>query len=77
MAGEIDTRSSRRPDRRSGGGLRPRHVLGVAVAAVVGILVAYLALGFIAGIVWGLVKAVVLIGVVGGILWLLVRRRRH
>lgn len=69
-------RSPRRPARRSGG-VRPRHVLGVTLAAAVGILVAFWALSFIAGVVWMLVKAAVVVAVVGGVLWLLVRRRRR
>ena len=52
-------------------------MLGVAVASVVGVLVAFWALSFVAGVVWGLVKAVIVIGVVGGIVWLFARRRHR
>lgn len=53
------------------------HALGVAVAAVVGVVVAFWALSFIAGILWGVVKAVIVVGIVGGLVWLFARRRRR
>lgn len=59
------------------GGLRPLHTLTVVAVGVVGVLVAFWALSFVAGIVWGLVKVVVILAVVGGLVWLLAGRRRH
>jgi hypothetical protein len=77
MARDVDRWNSSAPEKRRGGGLRPMHVLGVAIAAVVGIVVAFWALSFVAGIVWGLVKAVIIVGIVGGLVWLFARRRRR
>lgn len=77
MNGEIDSRVPGTPQRHRRGGLRPFHLLGVTVAAVVGVVVAFWALSFVAGIVWALVKAAIIVGVVGGIVWLLARRHRR
>ncbi|MGH9081969.1 MAG: hypothetical protein ACRDY3_06610 [Acidimicrobiales bacterium] len=67
---------ARSVERRRGGGLRPGHGLAVAAVAVVGVLVAFWALSFIAGILWGVVKVVVIVAVVAGLVRLLVRHRR-
>jgi hypothetical protein len=64
-------------EKRRTGGLRPAHTLAVVAVGVVGVLVAFWALSFIAGIVWGLVKVVVILAVLGSLVWLLVGRRRR
>ncbi|HVX21590.1 MAG TPA: hypothetical protein VHB02_09600 [Acidimicrobiales bacterium] len=68
MAGDLEKRGS--------GGLRVVDGLVLVAVGVVGVLIAFWALSFVAGILWGLVKIVILVAVVLGILWLLVGRRR-
>lgn len=64
------------PQQRTGR-LRPLHMLAVVAVGVVGVLIAFWALSFIAGLVWGLVKVVVIVAVLGGLVWLLLGRRRR
>lgn len=77
MARDVDTRSQGHLERHRRGGIRPFHVLGVTAVAVVGVVVAFWALSFVAGVIWALVKAAVVVAVVGGLLWLVARRRRR
>lgn len=78
MAKELDNRRDERTvERRKGGGLRAVHTLGLVALGVVGIVVAFWVLSFIAGLVWGIVKVVVVLAVVGGVLWLLLRKARR
>lgn len=63
--------------RRSGQGLRLAHGVALVVVGVVGVIVAFAALSFIAGAVWELVKVAVIVAIVGGLLWLLVGRSRR
>ena len=58
---------------RSRSRLRPLHALTVLVIAVVAVIVAYYALGWLAGVVWGLVKTVVVIAVILVAIYLVVR----
>ncbi len=62
-------------DKRSGMGMS--HVLLFVAVGVVGVLVAFWALSFIAGLIWSVVKIALLIGVLAGVLYLLVGRRSH
>lgn len=62
--------------RNRGGGLRALDGLLVVAVGVIGVLVAFAALSFVAGMVWELVKVLVIVGVIGGVLWLLLGRRR-
>jgi len=48
-------------------------LLGVAI---VGILVGFWVLHFVAGVLWDLLKLVVLVALVGGVLWWLVGRSK-
>jgi len=68
MAGDVE--------KRSGGGLRAVDGVVLIVVGVVGVIVAFWALSFVAGILWGLIKVVIVVAVVLGLLWLLVGRRR-
>ncbi|MGH8980339.1 MAG: hypothetical protein ACRDWE_04865 [Acidimicrobiales bacterium] len=78
MNNQVDSRrDARSPARRRSGGLRVAHTLGLVALGVVGVVVAFSVLSFIAGILWGIVKVVVVVGVVGGVLWLLLRRGRR
>jgi hypothetical protein len=58
-----------------GSGLKMRDGLLLVVVGVVGVLLAFWALSYIAGIIWGVVKIAILLAVVAGVLYLLVRRR--
>ncbi|MGD0983867.1 MAG: hypothetical protein ABSA65_08625 [Acidimicrobiales bacterium] len=61
-------------------GLRPGHKLTVVAAAVVAVLVAYVALHAIVGLIAFFIKTVVVLAVIGGVLYLVFRhagRRRH
>ncbi|MGH9043411.1 MAG: hypothetical protein ACRDVP_00945 [Acidimicrobiales bacterium] len=60
-----------------GGGLRVMEGAAVVAVAVVGVVIAFAALHFVAGILWGVVKVVVIAGIVGGLVWALGRRRRR
>ena len=62
----------RRSDR-----LRPLHTLAVVAVGVVGVLVAFWALSFIAGVLWAFVKVVVIVAVLGALVWVLFGRRRR
>jgi len=77
MARDVERGSRRDVTRRRSGGLRPLHTLALVAVGVVGVLVAFWALSFIAGVVWGLVKVVVIVAVLGGLAWLLLGRRRR
>lgn len=77
MSSHVDNRSGKELDRRRSRGLRPLHTLAVVAVGVVGVLVAFWALSFIAGIVWGLVKIAVIVAVVAGVVWLFAGRRRR
>jgi hypothetical protein len=61
---------------RKGGGLSFGEGAVMVVVAVVGIIVAFAALSFIAGALWELIKIVVLVAIVGGVIWFLVGRRK-
>ena len=63
-------------EERKGSGLRPMHGLAMVAVGVVGVLVAFWALSFVAGIVWGIVKLAIVVAVVLGVFWLIVGRRR-
>jgi len=58
-------------------GLRLTDLVLLIVLGVVGIVVAFWLLSFIAGIIWWFAKMAILVAVVGGVLYLLVSRRRH
>lgn len=78
MANELDNRREERTvERPKRGGLRAVHTLGLVALGVVGVVVAFWVLSFIAGIFWGIVKVVVVLAVIGGVLWLLLRRARR
>lgn len=62
-------------EERKSSGLRPLHGLALVAVGVVGVLVAFWALSFIAGLVWGFVKAAIVVALVLGVLWLILRRR--
>ena len=60
-------------------GLRPGHKLTVAAAAVVAVLVAYVALHTIVGLIAFFIKTIIVLAVIGGVLYLVFRhagRRR-
>jgi hypothetical protein len=61
-------------ERRSG--LRPLHGLMLVAVGVVGVLVAFWVLSFIAGLIWSLVKLAVLVALVFGVLWFFLGRRK-
>lgn len=78
MANELDNRRDERDvERHKRGGLRVVHTLGLVALGVVGVVVAFSVLSFIAGILWEIVKVVVVLAVVGGVLWLFLRRTRR
>lgn len=78
MSNEVENRGDvHHVEQGTRGGLRVGHTLGVVALGVVGVVVAFWVLSFIAGILWGVVKLGVIVAVVGGILWLLLRRARH
>jgi len=58
-------------------GLRLGDLALLIVLGVVGVLVAFWVLSFVAGIIWWFVKMAILVAVVGGVLYLLVGRRRR
>lgn len=68
-------RRGRDVERGKRGGLRVVHTLALVGLGVVGVIVAFWVLSFIAGIVWGIVKVAIIVAVVGGVLWFLLRRR--
>ncbi len=60
-------------------GLRPGHKLTVVAAAVIAVIVAYVALHAIVGLIAFFVKTALVLVVIGGVLYLVVRhagRRR-
>lgn len=77
MSRYVDNRQADHPESRRSGGLRPLHTLAVVAVGVVGVLVAFWALSFIAGIVWGLVKVVVIVALLAAVVWFFMGRRRH
>lgn len=77
MSRQVEHRTGDRLDRRRSRGLRPLHTLTVVAVAVVGLLVAFWALSFIAGLVWGIVKVAVIVAVVAGVVWLFMGRRHR
>ena len=54
-------------------GLRPGHKLTVVAAAVIAVLVAYVALHAIVGLIALFVKTVLVVVVIGGVLYLVFR----
>lgn len=76
MAHEVEPQSRGGPPQRRSGGLRPLHALAVVAVGVVGVLIAFWVLSFIASIVGIIVKVIVIAAVVGGLVWLFGRRRR-
>ncbi len=68
---------SNKPVRAKSSGLRVLDGALVVAGGVIGIVIAFWALHFVAGIFWELVKVAVLVGVVGGLGWVLGRRRRR
>ncbi len=77
MAHEVEPQSRGGAPSSRSGGLRPLHTLALVAVGVVGVLIAFWALGSIVGILWGIVKVVVIVAVVGGLAWLLLGRRRR
>jgi hypothetical protein len=67
---------SNKPVKSKGSGLRVLDGAAVVVVGVVGVVVAFAVLHFVAGFVWELVKIALIVGVVGGLVWALGRRRR-
>jgi Flp pilus assembly protein TadB len=68
---------SNKPVKAKSSGLRVLDGAAVVVAGVVGVVILFAGLHFIAGVVWELVKVAVLVGVVGGLVWVLGRRRHR
>jgi uncharacterized membrane protein YeaQ/YmgE (transglycosylase-associated protein family) len=60
-------------DKRSGLGMT--KILLLVAVGVVGVLVAFWILSFIAGLIWGIVKIALLVAVIAAVLYLLVGRR--
>ena len=54
-------------------GLRPGHKLTVVAAAVVAVLVAYVALHAIVGLIAFFIKTIIVLAVIGGVLYLVFR----
>jgi hypothetical protein len=54
-------------------GLRPGHKLTVVAAAVIAVLVAYVALHAIVGLIALFVKTVLVVAVIGGVVYLVFR----
>ena len=77
MSRHVENRTGQQVDRRRPGGLRPLHTLAIVAVGVVGVLVAFWALSFIAGIVWGVVKAVVIVAVLAAVVWFFLGRRHR
>lgn len=67
---------SNKPVKRKGSGIRALDGALVVGAGIIGVVIAFAVLHFIAGFVWGVVKIAVIVGVVGAIVWALGRRRR-
>ncbi len=63
-------------DSKQRGGLGLVDGLIIGVIAIVGIIVAFAVLSFVAGLLWEVVKIGLIVAVVVGVLWLLVGRRR-
>jgi hypothetical protein len=59
-----------------GSGLRLFDGVALVVVGVVGLLVAFWVLHFIAGLLWDVVKLAVLAAIVGGVLWWLFGRSK-
>ncbi len=59
-----------------GSSLRLADGVILVALGVVGVLVAFWALSFVAGLIWGFVKVLILIGVVAAVLYLLLGRRK-
>ena len=64
-------------EHRKSGALHPMHTVGLVVVGVVGVIIAFGVLHFVAGIVWAVVKVAVILVVLAGLLWLLLGRRRR
>ncbi len=62
---------------RSSGSIRPLHTVTLVAVLVVGVLIGFWALHFIAGVIWLTVKLVVILAVVAGVAWLLLGRRKR
>jgi hypothetical protein len=63
-------------DSKERGGLGIVDGLIIGVIAIVGIIIAFALLSFVAGLLWEVVKIGLIVAVVVGVLWLLVGRRR-
>ncbi len=63
-------------DSKERGGLGIVDGLIIGVIAIVGIIIAFALLSFVAGLLWEVVKVGLIVAVVVGVLWLLVGRRR-
>jgi hypothetical protein len=63
-------------DSKERGGLGIVDGLIIGVIAIVGIVIAFALLSFVAGLLWEVVKIGLIVAVVVGVLWLLVGRRR-
>jgi hypothetical protein len=57
-------------------GLRLFDLVILVAIGVVGVIIAFWALSFIAGLLFGLVKLAIVIVVIAAVLWLLIGRRR-
>jgi hypothetical protein len=77
MAHDVEPGTRGGLPRQRSGRLRPLHTLAIVAVGVVGVLIAFWALSFIAGLIWGVVKVVVIVAVIGGLLWLFLGRRRR
>jgi multisubunit Na+/H+ antiporter MnhB subunit len=67
---------SNKPVKRKGSGIRALDGAVVVAVGIVGVVVAFAVLHFVAGFVWEVVKIAVIVGIVGAIVWALGRRRR-
>jgi hypothetical protein len=63
-------------DTKDRGGLGVVDGVIIAVIVIVGVIVAFALLSFVAGLIWEVVKIALIVAVVGGVLWLLLGRRR-
>ncbi len=61
------------PSKKSSKSLRPGHAVGVLAVAVIAVVVAYVAFGWIVGLFAFLIKTIIVIAVIGGALYLVAR----
>ena len=57
-------------------GLKMTELALLVVVGIVGVLIAFWVLSFIAGVIWWIVKMAILVLLVAGVLYLLLGRRR-